>query len=87
MQYVGVCPGRIPNSIGLIAINSDVGEGKANHGCPASAVVSTLASHLGDPDSIPVPGACESGWWSPYRTGGFPPGTPVSPHSTRPRLN
>ncbi|KAH3734574.1 hypothetical protein DPMN_041013 [Dreissena polymorpha] len=29
MQYVGVCPGTIPDSIGLIAINSDVGEGKA----------------------------------------------------------
>ncbi|KAH3837758.1 hypothetical protein DPMN_111159 [Dreissena polymorpha] len=46
----------------------------AGTGCPASAVVSTLASHLGDPGSIPVPGACEFGWWSPYRTGGVSSG-------------
>ncbi|KAH3864492.1 hypothetical protein DPMN_027510 [Dreissena polymorpha] len=27
------------------------------HGCPASAVVGTLASHLGDQGTMPVPGS------------------------------
>ena len=52
-----------------------------NHrtGCPVSAVVSTLTSHQGHPGSIPGLGACEFGLWSPSRTSGFSPGTPVSP--------
>ncbi|KAH3750886.1 hypothetical protein DPMN_185422 [Dreissena polymorpha] len=52
-------------------------------GCPACAVVGTLASHLGDPGALPVPGLWV--WlvvtipdrWVPSENSGFP-------HNTRP---
>ncbi|KAH3780704.1 hypothetical protein DPMN_158524 [Dreissena polymorpha] len=58
-------------------------------GYPASAVVGTLASHLGNRVPFPFTAWCGFGWWSPYRTGGvssryfgFPPQHKIATNSS-----